>query len=149
MERVLRTSLPDGYFHVTARGVARRGHIFRDEDDRTMFLELLAESADAYDWTCHALCLMGTHYHLVLDTTCQALSAGLHRLNWLYAIRFNAKYRLFGHLFAGRFSARVIENEEYLRDACTYVLLNPVRAGLCDHLEQWPWSYYRHGLGAV
>jgi putative transposase len=146
MGRVLRTSLPDGYFHVSARGVARRGQIFRDDDDRSEFLQLLDESAARYDWTCHARCLMGTHYHLVLETTREALSTGLHRLNWLYAMRFNAKYLLFGHLFSGRFSARVIESEEYLHDACAYVLLNPVRAGLCDRVEQWPWSYYRHGL---
>ena len=149
MGRVLRTSLPDGYFHVSARGIAQRGHIFRDDDDRSAFLDLVADSGDTHSWTCHAHCLMGTHYHLVLETTREALSAGLHRLNWRYAMRFNSKYRLFGHLFAGRYSARVVESEEYLHDACAYVLLNPVRAGLCDRIEQWPWSYYRHGLDAT
>ena len=35
--RVLRTSLPDGYFHVTSRGVNGCA-IFRDDDDRRAFL---------------------------------------------------------------------------------------------------------------
>jgi putative transposase len=63
-------------------------------------------------------------------------------------MRFNTKYELFGAVFANRFSARVIESEEYLYEACSYVLLNPVRAGLCDRSDEWPWSFSRFGLAA-
>jgi putative transposase len=97
-------------------------------------------------WTCHALCLMGTHYHLVVETRRESLSSGLRWLNWLYAMHFNTKHGLFGHVFATRFSARAIESEQYLHEACTYVLLNPVRAGLCNRVEKWPWSYSRCGI---
>jgi putative transposase len=144
---VPRTSLPDGYFHVTARGIAARGSIYRDDEDRRMFLTLMRQARRKHDWTCHAFCLMGTHYHLVLETTREGLSSGLHRLNWLYAVYFNERHGLFGHLFADRFSARIIESEEYLFDACAYVLLNPVKARLCDRVEDWPWSYSRFGIG--
>jgi putative transposase len=89
---------------------------------------------------------MGTHYHLVLDARRVDLSRGLQRLNWRYAARFDERYRLFGHVFADRFAARVIESEEYLYDACTYVLLDPVKAGLCRRAEDWPWSYSRYGI---
>jgi REP element-mobilizing transposase RayT len=148
MGRVARTSLPDGFFHVAARGVARRGRIFRDDDDRETFLALLRQTVRRQPWTCHAFCLMGTHYHLVLETPRDALSNGLQRLNWLYALSFNRKYGCFGHLFADRFSTRVIESEEYLFEACAYVLMNPVKAGLCDRVEDWPWSYSRTGRSA-
>jgi REP element-mobilizing transposase RayT len=144
MGRVHRTGLPDGYFHVSARGVAGRGQLFEDDDDRRRFLELLAESVERYDWRCHALCLMGTHYHLVVEARRDALSAGIQRLHCRYAVHFNKKRGLFGHVFASRFSARVIASERYLQDACTYVLLNPVRAGLCHRLDEWPWSYSRY-----
>lgn len=140
-----RTSLPDGYFHVFARGLAAAQPVFRDDEDRDTFLELAWRSAEAYDWTCHAACVMSTHYHLVLETTRERLSAGLQRLNWLYARYFNGKNGLFGHVFADRFSSRAIEGEEYLYDACAYVLLNPVRAGLCDRAGEWRWSYSSYG----
>jgi putative transposase len=146
MSRVPRSSLPDGFFHVAARGVAARCPIYRDDDDRRRFVALLRDAARKHDWTCHAFCLMGTHYHLVLDTLRVNLSGGLHRVNWLYALHFNERYGLFGHLFAERFTARSIESEEYLYDACAYVLLNPVKAGLCDRVEDWPWSYSRYGV---
>jgi putative transposase len=143
MSRVPRSTLPDGYFHVTARGVDRTTLLFRDDADRTTFLELLQRAVDRYEWACHALCVMGTHYHLVVESTQEELSCGLQWLNWIYAMRFNRRHGRFGHVFADRFEARTIDSEEYLHDACAYVLLNPVKAGLCENAD-WPWSYSRY-----
>ena len=112
-----------------------------------MFLSLLRQVARKHRWQCHAYCLMGTHYHLVLETRRTDLSSGLHRLNWLYAMYFNGKHGLFGHLFAERFTTRLIESDEYLFEACAYVLLNPVKAGLCQRVDEWPWSFSRYGVG--
>jgi putative transposase len=143
--RILRSSLPDGFFHVSARGVDRGSPVFTDDDDRCIFLGLVWRTAKHYRWRCHALCILSTHYHLVVEATRDELSSGMQRLNSSYALSFNRRHGRFGHLFAERFSARVIEDETYLYDACAYVVLNPVKAGLCDRIEDWPWSYSRYG----
>ena len=52
-------------------------------------------------------------------------------------------------MFSERFDARVIDSDEYLHDACAYVLHNPVKAGMCDRIDEWPWSYSRIGLEAI
>jgi len=145
MGRIARSSLPDGYFHVYARGVASGSPVFADHDDRHVFLRLLDRCVERYRWTCHAYTVLTTHYHLVLETTRANLSAGLHQLNGRYADHVNTRHGRFGHVFAERYSARVIESEEYLYDACAYVTQNPVAAGLCDAPEEWPWSYSRYG----
>jgi REP element-mobilizing transposase RayT len=88
--------------------------------------------------------VLSTHYHLVVESTRADLSAGLHRLNWRYADHVNDRHDRFGHVFAERFQARVIETEEYLYDACAYVFQNPVQAGLCDRPQDWPWTYSRY-----
>jgi putative transposase len=147
--RVPRSSLPDGFFHVSARGVDRTVPLFCDASDRTAFLEIVRRADDRHEWTCHALCVMRTHYHLVVESTREQLSSGLQFLNCGYATYFNRRHGRFGHVFAGRFSARAIESEEYLREACAYVLLNPVKAGLCERADDWPWSYSRYGLHAA
>jgi putative transposase len=147
MPRVPRTSLPDGWFHVVARGVPETP-IFLGDADRTQFVQLLGRIESKHAWICHAYCLMATHYHLALETTRSALSRGLGELNGTYARVFNRRHGRFGHLFSDRSSTRVIDSEEYLYDACSYVLLNPVKAGLCDRIEDWPWSYSRIGLGS-
>jgi putative transposase len=145
MPRILRTTLPDGYFHVTSRGVEQR-RIYLDWYDCRLFLSLLAETIDRYDWDPYALCLMVNHYHLVVDATREHLSDGMQWLNGVYAQQFNVRYERWGHLFGGRFSSWVIEGEEHLYAACRYVIENPVRAGLCERPEDWPWSASRWGL---
>jgi len=137
--------LPNGVFHVTTRGVDR-GCIYRDAEDRRTFLDLLGFVVRRWRWYVHAVCLMGNHYHLVAETTRDRLSLGMHRLNGVYAIRFNRRHARTGHLFGDRFSAYVIDSDEYLAAACGYVVNNPVRAGLCEHARDWPWSASRYGL---
>src|SRR6266540_3304611 len=145
MGRVARTSLPDGYFHVYSRGVAGRP-LFLDDDDRIAFAKLVSQCAQRHDWTCHAWTLLTTHYHLIVEATRENLSAGLHRLNGLYARHYNRRHGRFGHVFAERYLAKLIGTEEYLFDACEYVLGNPVDAGLCARAEDWPWSYSRFSV---
>jgi putative transposase len=146
MGRVPRSSLADGYFHVYARGVAG-DQIFRDDADRSAFLRVLASCERRHLWTCHAFSLLSMHYHLVLETTRRNLSSGLHQLNSHYARLFNKRHGRFGHVFAERFSARSIGSEEYLYDACEYVVSNPVKAGLCQRVEDWRWSFSTFGVG--
>ena len=140
MARLPRHLLPPaGIYHVTSRGVARTA-IARDDDDRRYFLVLLAREVRREAWDCHVFCLMPNHYHLVVDTTVESLSRGLHRLNGDLARAFNDRYRRWGHLFGDRFAAFFIRDDEHLANACEYVLNNPVRAGLCKRAEDWRWS---------
>jgi|SRR5919197_1701556 REP element-mobilizing transposase RayT len=145
MPRILRTTLPDGYFHAYGRAVYG-AVLFDDDADHRLFLKLLLRTAKRCGWELHALCLMTTHYHVVLETPRALLSAGMQRLNGVYAQKFNKRHDRFGHLFAGRFGARAIDSEEYLDRACEYVLLNPVRAGLCDRAADWPWNGSSRGF---
>jgi putative transposase len=143
--RPLRSDLPDGIYHVTARGVDRTP-IVRDDDDRRTFLVRLGDVVSRFDWCVHALCLMNTHYHLVIEASRVALSDGMKRLNGLYAQGFNDRHGRSGHVFGDRFWASLVESEEYLEAVCSYVVWNPVRAELCDEPEEWPWSRSRYGL---
>jgi REP element-mobilizing transposase RayT len=145
--RVPRSALEGDLFHVYARGVCET-NLFAGDDDRRLFLQLLERTKRRHGWSCHAYCLLSTHYHLVLEARTSELSRGLCELNGSYARRANRRRDRFGHLFAGRFGARVIASEEYLFEACAYVVLNPVKANLCDRIEDWAWSYSAFGLAA-
>jgi putative transposase len=145
MPRLLRTTLPEGYFHAYGRAVYG-GVLFDDDADHRLFLKLLMRTAKRCAWELHALCLMTTHYHLVLESTVEHLATGMQWLNGVYAQRFNKRHERFGHVFAGRYGSWAIETEEYAERACEYVLLNPVRAGLCDRAADWPWNGSRRGF---
>jgi putative transposase len=145
---VLRTSLPDGYFHVYARGVAGVPP-FPAPQDRTALLALLLKGERRFDLRVDAACVMSTHYHAVVEGTQSALSRAMQWLNARYARAFNKRYARFGHVFAERFQTRVIDGEDRVFETCAYVLLNPVKAGLCDRVEDWPWSFSRYGLDST
>jgi putative transposase len=146
MARPLRIQIAGGFFHVTARG-NRRQPIFMDDVDLERFLAILAAVAARYGWRIHAYCLMGNHYHLLVETPAPNLSAGFHRLNFLYAQWFNRRHGVDGHLFQGRFHSVLIQTQEHLVELARYIVLNPVRAGLCRHPGQWRWSSYRAVAG--
>jgi putative transposase len=128
--------------HVTSRGV-RGSRIVGDETDARRFVELLAQAVARERWACLAYCLMTNHFHLVLSLETPTLAKGMHRLNWLYALRFNERHGHGGHLFEARYASTVIAGEEHLLDALRYVVLNPVRAGICGDPADWPWSSFR------
>ncbi len=90
---------------------------------------------------------MNNHFHLVIETKKPSLVAGMQWLLGTYTQRFNARHGLRGHLFAGRYKSVLVDGSDalYLRVACDYVHMNPVRAGLVsqgDALESYPWSSY-------
>ncbi|MCG2585007.1 transposase [Massilia sp. TS11] len=146
MTRPLRFEFPGAVYHLTARGNRQRP-IFQDEIDRRFWLRILGEVCERRRFRIHAYCQMGNHYHLVLETPEPNLARGTHDLNGRYAQWFNARHRLVGHLFQGRYHAVLVQKERHLLELARYVVLNPVRAGLVAQAEDWPWSSHRAVLG--
>jgi putative transposase len=99
------------------------------------------------NWQCHAYCLMGNHYHLIIETIDGNLSKGMRHLNGVYTQKFNWNHNTVGHIFQGRFKAILIEKETHLLEACRYVVLNPIRAKMTMKPEGWLWSSYSGTAG--
>src|SRR5689334_1000340 len=152
MARKLRVQYPGAMYHVMNRGDHREA-IFTDDQDRHRFLKTLGEACEKTCWQVHAYCLMSNHFHLVLETPQPNLVAGMKWLLGTYTSRFNRRHKEFGHLFSGRYKALPVEGSGtgYLKTACDYVHLNPVRAKLLrpeQPLESFPWSSYPLYLAA-
>jgi putative transposase len=146
MARQLRIEYEGAIYHVMSRG-DRREAIFLNDEDRQLFLKTLEETCAKAGWLIHAFVLMGNHFHLVVETPQPTLVSGMKWFLGTYTQRFNARHRLRGHLFAGRYKSLLVDGSDdyYLRVVCDYVHLNPLRAGLleeCKPLESYPWSSY-------
>jgi REP-associated tyrosine transposase len=146
MARPLRLQFPGGIYHVTARGNDRQA-IFEDDADCSRFLIVLASVVARYHVRCHAYCLMGNHYHLLLETPDGNLSGAMRQLNGVYTQRFNRRHERCGHVLQGRFGAQLVDGHAYLHEVCRYIVLNPVRAGLVSHPRDWRWSSFRATAG--
>jgi len=146
MARPLRIEYEGAVYHVMSRGNARE-KIYWDATDRFKFLEVLSSVVSRFKWIVHAYCLMDNHYHLIVETPFANLSAGMRQLNGIYTQRINRRYKRCGHLLQGRFKAMLIEKDRYLLEAARYIVLNPVRAGICGNPGDWKWSSYQATAG--
>jgi REP element-mobilizing transposase RayT len=146
MARQLRIEYAGAIYHVMSRG-DRKEAVFLDDEDRRGFLRTLGEACERAGWEVHAYCLMGNHFHLVVETPKPTLVSGMKWFLGAYTQRFNARHRLRGHVFAGRYKSLLVDGGDdfYLRVVCDYVHLNPVRAGLLGEgqgLEDYVWSSF-------
>jgi putative transposase len=146
MARPLRIQAAGLTYHVTARGVGK-ADIFLDDSERRVFLKRLAQVVRRFNVLCHAYCQMTNHYHLAITTLEPNLSRAMQYLNGRYAQWWNRKHERVGHVFQARFHSQVIQDDAYLVNACKYIALNPVRAGMVSSPEGWPWSSYRAMVG--
>jgi putative transposase len=146
MARPLRIEYDGALYHLTSRGNERKA-IYRDDEDRLNFLDILQRVNERFNWICHAYCLMNNHYHLVVETPDGNLSQGMRQLNGVYTQYFNRRHHRVGHVFQGRYKAVIIDKESYLLEVSRYVVLNPVRAKAVKRPEDWKWSSYRGTAG--
>jgi putative transposase len=141
MARTSRVQIAGGTYHVMSRG-NRRQAIYHDDHDRRRFLGFRDTVFRRYGWRLYAYCLMTNHFHLLIETSEANLSPGMQLLISRYARYFNERFSLEGHLFQQRFTSRLIGTEEQYAEVLRYIAFNPVRAGLCAHPSDWPWSNF-------
>jgi REP element-mobilizing transposase RayT len=148
MARPLRILFPDAHYHVTCRGNERKA-IFRDETDRSVFLDKLKASRQIYGVEIHAYVLMNNHFHLIVETPKGNLSEFMRHFNISYTAAFNRRHHRVGHLYQGRYKAIVIDKDRYLLELSRYVHVNPVRVRSyrtkniheqIRYLQSYPWS---------
>ena len=134
---------PDGLLHVIAHGVFG-DRLAPNAEWGTELFNALAREAHERQWQIWSLCIMGTHYHLLLSTPDNSLAAGLQRAHVSHAIRRNAKDTARkGAVFGRPYDVFPILDSRHLINALRYIPRNPVKAGLCRDPADWPFGTYR------
>lgn len=148
MARLPRIVLPGIPHHVTQRG-NRRERTFFEDGDYELYLDLMADAAARAGVAIWSYCLMPNHVHIIaVPSDEDGLRRTFRHVHRHYTGYINARMRVTGHLWQGRFSS-VAMDEAHLVNAFRYVALNPVRARLCDRPEDWPWSSTRAHIGGT
>jgi len=142
MSRPLRIEFSDAWYHVLNRG-RRRESIFRDPKDYETFLQTVQEACEFWHLRVAAYCLLSNHYHLLVQTPNANLSRCLRHIDGVYTQRFNRRHGNDGPLFRGRYKALLIEADPYLLQLVRYIHRNPLRAGLAQTLDEYPWSSHQ------
>ena len=150
MARHLRLEYAGAIYHVTSRG-NERSDIFSSNWDKQRFLEKLVENLERHHVRLYAYVVMRNHYHLLLETPRANLSAFMQQLSTSYTMYYNVKHNRVGHVFSGRYKAKVVSGDEYLLALTRYVHLNPVKIRVMrdktleakiEELRSYRWSSY-------
>lgn len=148
MARPLRIQYEGAVYHVSCRGNERK-EIFKDEEDRKAFLNLLKDSLKTYSVILYCYVLMENHFHLLLETPLANLSEFMRQFNITYTSYYNRRHKRIGHLYQGRYKSILVDKESYLVILSRYIHLNPVRtkqiekASLTEkqrYLKSYRWS---------
>ena len=139
---------PQGVYHVMSRGNFRQ-IVFLDDDEFARYLQLLHRATVKRGWIILDWCLIPNHIHLIIQLTNGGLSDGMRDLNGGFSRWRNARRGQTGtgHLWKNRFKSLDLDDDVHFREVLRYVAANPVRHGLVEHPEDWPWSGFRATIG--
>lgn len=148
MSRPIRIAYPGAWYHVMNRG-RRAEDIYLDKLDYKAFIELLQETSEAWNIRIAAYCLMPNHYHMLIHTPEGNVSRAMRHINGVYTQRFNSRHHLDGQLFRGRYKSILVNGDSYLLQLVRYIHRNPLKEGMVDDLNSYPWSSHKAYLSVA
>ncbi|MGL5677082.1 MAG: transposase [Cellulosilyticaceae bacterium] len=125
MPRIARLKTPDNMFHIMIHSISEI-NLFRDTEDKDMYLHLIETCKLKYPFKVYAFCLMDTHAHFIFDCFGSDISKIMHYLNLCYSMYYNKKYARRGPLFHDRFKSKIIDSYRYLANLSLYIHRNPL-----------------------
>lgn len=146
MPRPPRMMFAGAVYHVFTRGNHQES-IFADDTDRTKWITLMREAKERFGLDILSYCLMTNHIHLAVRTGQPNLDKLMEWLKRSYTRHYNGRHRKWGHLFQGPYKARLVQTDRYLLALVRYIHMNPVKAGMTDSAEEYPWSSHPYYLG--
>lgn len=149
MPRQARLDVPGALHHIMVRGI-NKSSIFKDDHDRTRFLERLGQTVSEGKSTVYAWVLMDNHAHILFKSGRDGISTVMRKLLTWYALYFNRRYRRTGHFFENRYKSILCDEDNYLLALVRYIHLNPLRAGIIKtikDLDRYLWSGHRAIIG--
>ncbi len=141
MPRAARIKSSTGIYHIITRGINQQ-NIFSSDDDYERFLNTLKRYSTKGGCEIYAYCLMSNHIHLLLKEGVEPLATTMKKIGSSYVYYYNWQYNRKGHLYQDRYKSEPVENDTYFLTVLRYIHLNPIKAGIADNLDSYPYSSY-------
>lgn len=117
--------------------------IFKDNEDYEKLLYVLKDYKEICEYEIYAYCFMSNHIHILIKEGKEDLGMVFRRIGAKYVYWYNKKYERCGHLFQGRYKSEPVEHEKYFLTVLRYIHQNPIKAGITNKIEKYPWSSYQ------
>ena len=127
-------------YHVVAR--TNRGEFILDSDRmKNLFISILMEGKKKYPFKLKHFCIMSNHVHLLIEPRPEtSLSQLMQWVLSVFARRFNIITKQYGHVWYDRFKSKIIQNFRQFLKTFNYISMNPVKAGMCRDIGEYPFS---------
>jgi putative transposase len=115
---------------------------------RTLFLEALERSREQFSLFVYGYVVMPEHIHLLVsEPGSGTLADAIHFLKLSSAKQrqsISGGHADSGHFWQKRYYDRNVRSYSDFTEKLRYIHRNPVKRGLCEKPEDWPWSSFRH-----
>ena len=128
-----------GIYHIIMRGISRQV-IFHENEDYHRFLQTLKHYKEISGYQIYSHCLMSNHIHLLMKVEYEPLAKIMRRVCGKFVYWYNKKYDRAGYLFQDRFKSEPVEDVPCFLTVIRYIHQNPLKAGIVDKMEIYPWS---------
>ena len=145
MPRPIRYDYPGSRHHIMNRSRSHE-NLFIDDADYRLFVSLLAELEPKFGLAITAFVLMPSHFHLGAASPRGNISTAIGFLEAQFVRRSNFVNGLDGPRFRNRFTNRLVTSKEHWLYLVSYLHLNPVRARLVAHADEYAWSSHASSL---
>jgi putative transposase len=131
-------------FHITWQ-CHNKSWLLQDDWAKSLYYNLLLKYKNRYKISIYSYCFMDNHPHLTGFCKKQELLSDFFRLvNSLFARTYNKKVQRKGQVVMDRFKSPLIQTDADLLKVMSYIDLNPIRARMVKHPNQYPWSSYAY-----
>jgi putative transposase len=130
-------------YHVTARANNKEWFTLPMPDMWDLAQESLREAIGVHRVEVISFVLMGNHYHMLLLTPESNLDNFMYEFNKRFALKIKNRTGQINRIFGGRYKWCLIQSQHYLINCYKHVYQNPVRAGLVQSCEDYPFSTLR------
>lgn len=127
----------EGIMHVYFRANGRYT-VFYDDEDNLELLRRMDRYAKKFGSVVMEFALMGNHAHFLIETSC--ITELMRETLQSYSRWYNKKYKNSNKVFKTPFSSSCKRDDEWIMSSSVYILQNPIKAGMCDKVENYRWS---------
>jgi putative transposase len=135
-------------YHVTAR-INRGEMALLAAEEKALFITVLGQAKKKYRFHVVNFCIMNNHFHLMIKPQeTESLSKIMQWILSVFAMRWNRRHHLSGHVWGDRFFSRIISKIKDFLSIFQYIDENPVSAHLVEHTREWEfgglWHHKKH-----
>ncbi len=135
-----RITRPGAEYHVVARA-NRQEFILDAAENKDLLLQAIREARRKYSFAMRNFCIMGNHVHLMIKPSDgESISRIIQWILAVFAIRFNRRNGITGHVWYDRFKSKIIASFRQLVATFDYIMRNPVVAGLTQRSDTYAYG---------